>query len=366
MAEENSAGEKTEQATARKREESRQQGTVAKSQDLNTAILLVAAFLVLFFSFGTLFERLAGICSRSYVALGSERLGFDHASFILGQSLEFVLTSILPLAITVTVISLLVNFLQVGVMVTTKPVAPDVNRINPVKGLARIFSKRGLMRFLFGILKLSVVGVVLVHGYRQLADPEAEQSLYAVLHYDLTQSLAFSREAIFSLGMKAAVALLILALLDFAYQRWQHEKDLMMTKQEVRDEMKRMEGDPKLKEKRRRMQQRLALQRMMHDVPQADVVITNPTHVSCAIKYDESEMTAPRLLAKGQGHLAHRIRERAAEHGVPIVEQPPLARLIYETTEVGEEVPPQLYQPVAEVLAYVYGLQKRREPAHAV
>lgn len=365
MAGAESSGEKTEQATPRKRQESREQGTVAKSQDLNTAILLLSAFMVLFFVFSTLIERVMGVCMRSYEALAEERLDFDQSSFLLTQMTEFVLTTILPLSIAAAVVALLVNFMQVGVMFSSKPVMPDPNRLNPIKGLGRIFSKRGFMRFLFGLMKLTVVGAVLIHGYLQLIDREAEQSLYAVLHFDLVQTLAFTREAIFSLGMKAAVALLILALLDFAYQRWQHDKDLMMTKQEVRDEMKRMEGDPKLKEKRRRMQQRLALQRMMHDVPKADVVITNPTHVSCAIRYNEAEMTAPRLVAKGKGHLAHRIREKAAEHGVPIVEQPPLARLIYDTTEVGEEVPPQLYQPVAEVLAYVYGLQKRREPAMA-
>ena len=137
-----------------------------------------------------------------------------------------------------------------------------------------------------------------------------------------------------------SISVLVLAILDFAFQRWQHEQDLKMTKHEVREELKRMEGDPKLKERRRRIQQRLALQRMMIDVPKADVVITNPTHVACAIQYDEKEMRAPRLVAKGRGLLARRIRELAVEHGVPVVEKPPLARLIHDTTEVGDEVPP--------------------------
>ena len=215
------------------------------------------------------------------------------------------------------------------------------------------------MRLVFGVFKLVVVGTVLAQGFRSIMSGEGTENLLILLSLDPFGAFDFANIALFTLGMKAAGALLVLAILDYAFQRWQHEQDLMMTKHEVREELKRMEGDPKLKDRRRRIQQRLALQRMMIDVPKADVVITNPTHVACAIQYDEKEMRAPRLVAKGRGLLARRIRELAVEHGVPVVEKPPLARLIHDTTEVGDEVPPDLYKPVAEVLAYVYRLGHR-------
>jgi len=240
---------------------------------------------------------------------------------------------------------------------------PDIAKLNPIKGLQRIFSIRGLMRLAFGVLKLVIVAFVLYIGYRKLFDADSDGSFLVLLYVDLQQAIILANAALFKTGGMACIALLVLALLDFSFQRWKHEQDLKMTKQEVREEQKRMEGDPKLKERRRRLSQQLALQRMMQDVPTADVVITNPTHYSCAVRYKEDQMRAPRLIAKGADHLALRIRELAREHGVPVIEEPPLARMIYSTTEVGDEVPPELYNEVARVLAYVYRLGANRPTA---
>ncbi|MGE3164241.1 MAG: flagellar biosynthesis protein FlhB [Planctomycetota bacterium] len=359
MAEDQDAGEKTEPATARKRQEAREQGTVARSQDLVTAMMLLAAFLVVYFTSDLMLDQFSTLSLRSYEALGSERLDFEQVVSMGVTCLWFIVIFIMPLAAVVLVMGIVVNIAQVGFLISLKPLAPDAGRVNPWKGLTRIASRRGLMRFLLGLLKLTVVGVVLGSGYMSLVNGQDSVSLFAIIHTDLRGAIALFMATVFSLGSKAAAALLVLALIDFAYQRWQHSNDLMMTKQQVQEELRRMEGDPKLKFRRRRLQQKLALQRMMQDVPKADVVITNPTHVACAIRYLEREMSAPRLLAKGQDHLALRIRELAVAHGVPVVEQAPLARLIYQSTEVGDEVSPDLYQPIAEVLAYVFQLRRR-------
>lgn len=363
MAQDSSGGERTEQATPRKRQEAREKGTVARSQDLTTAVLLLTGAVVAYFTVGLMVTQIGGVSRESFGGLATQRIDLESVVVLGTQCLKFLLYFLLPLGVSILVVGIGVNLVQVGFLVTTKPVSPDVSRLNPMKGFGRIFSRRGIMRFLFGLFKLIVVGSILVYGYMRVIEPESPENLLTLLHYDLPHVVEVFAGAVFSIGVEAGSALLVLALLDFSFQRWQHEQDLRMTKQEVRDELKRMEGDPKLRDRRRRIQQKLALQRMMHDVPKADVVITNPTHVSCAIRYDEAEMSAPRLLAKGEGHVAHRIREKAVEHGVPVVEQPPLARMIYQTTEVGEEVPPDLYQPIAEVLAYVYRLRRKQDGA---
>lgn len=359
MAEEQFVGEKSEPATPRKRQEAREKGNVARSQDLSTALLLVAGCLAVFFLAGWYMDRSCGVLLRCLEDLGEDRLDQSQVVVMTTALIGDLLVTLAPVAAVALVVALAVNFLQVGFLVTTRPLEPDLSRLHPAKGFQRIFSRRGLMRFLFGLVKLTVLGAILMHGFDGLIAPHLPDSVLQVMHIELPDAVNYSVSAVFGLGMKAAVALLVLALFDLAFQRWQFEKDLMMTRQEVREELKRMEGDPKLKERRRRIQQRLALQRMMQDVPRADVVITNPTHVACALRYDEATMHAPRLLAKGRGVIAHRIREIAAAHDVPIVEQPPLARLIESTTEAGQEVPPELYGPVAEVLAYVYGLRQR-------
>lgn len=360
MADEMYSGEKTEPATPRKRKQAREKGQVARSNDLNTAVLLLAASLTIFFLGGHLVTELAAFNDKIFSVLGSGRVTLESVATFGAMGLTQLLLLLLPLVGVLLFLGFAVNLVQIGFLVTAHPVTPNLERLNPIAGLKRIFSRRGLMRLLFGILKLVIVGAILVLGLRALLSPASGDSLYGAMQMPLWEAVSYSNGALFRLGAQASGALLLLALFDLAFQRWQHSKDLMMTKQEVRDELKRMEGDPLLKEHRRKIQQRLALQRMMFDVPDADVVITNPTRIACAVQYDSTKMTAPRLLAKGEGHVAARIREKAIEHRVPVVQEPPLARLIHETTEIGDEIPPDLYQPVAEVLAYVYKLDLDR------
>ncbi|MFQ5654579.1 MAG: flagellar biosynthesis protein FlhB, partial [Planctomycetota bacterium] len=319
MAEELWSGEKTEPATPRKRQESREKGQVARSTDMNTAVLLLAAFSLIYLLAERVVAGLSGLELRILDTLSGGRVTFENVVTFGSAGIGVLLRLMLPLVLSLLAIGLATNLLQVGFLITLKPIQPDLGRINPLKGFGRIFSRRGLMRLLFGLLKLVVVGVVLVDGFRDLIDPAGERSLLGLLHVGLWEAVSASNSALFGLGARAALALLVLALIDFAFQRWQHSRDLMMTKEEVREELKRMEGDPKLKERRRRIQQRLALQRMMADVPKADVVITNPIHVACAVRYREEEMRAPRLLAKGKEHLAHRIRELAVATDADVV-----------------------------------------------
>ena len=359
------AGERTEQPTPRKRTEAREKGQVARSQDLNTAVLLMSATLLLYFVSGMLLGGLADVGRESYGALAHARVTYENVIYHGRHGLFMLIQLMLPFVLTMLLVGVLINFVQVGFQVTTDALTPNASRLNPLKGIKRILSLRGLMRLVFGLFKLLVIGGILIHGFTSLLAEKGGDGLLSLLHASPASAFDYSSGILFALGAKAAGAMLVLAILDFVYQRWQHDKDLMMTKEEVREELKRMEGDPKLKERRKRLGQQLALQRMMHDVPKADVVITNPSHVACAVQYHESKMRAPKLLAKGKGYIAHRIRERALELDIPVVEEPPLARMIYDTTEVGAEIPPDLYKPVAEVLAYVYRLGNRKATAAA-
>lgn len=354
------AGEKTEPATPRKRQEARSRGQVAKSQDLSTALMLLVAFGVFYFVAESLLKSMSGIVVRSFHALSEGRVDVDSVLTVGTHGTLHLATIILPILLVFFVVSFGINVLQVGWTISPQAVAPNLGKLNPIKGLQRIFSVRGLVRLAFGIFKLLVVGTVLWFSFTEILSAQSAENFLAFLELEPIKSFEIGNWVMFKVGAQASAALVVLAILDFSFQRWQLSQDLRMTKQEVRDEHKNIDGDPKLKEKRRRMAQQLALQRMMHDVPKADVVITNPTHYSCAIRYDRSTMVAPVLLAKGKDLLALRIREIATKHDIPMVEEPPLARSLYASAEVGDEVPPELYGDVARVLAYVYQISRKR------
>jgi len=244
---------------------------------------------------------------------------------------------------------------QVGLLLTWYPLLPSLSKINPLSGLKRLFSIRSVMLAVTSFGKLLVVALV---AYLTLSGSAA-----AIIHaftFGFRDVFTLGSTLMFRLGMRLAVALLILAILDFAWQRYRHERDLRMTKEEVKDELRSMEGDPHIKRRRREVQLQLIIQRLRKDVPTADVVVTNPTHVAVAIRYDAEAMIAPKVVIKGADRIALRIRQIAAEFGVPIVERPPLARALYESVEVGEYVPERLYRAIAEILAYVYELTGRR------
>jgi len=343
--------DRTEPATPRRREEARERGQVARSADLSSAVVLLAAVLALRFAGRPLMESL--FASTSAVLDGLAGVDGDSAALLarFGGAFTAVLLGFLPFAGIVLVAALAANLLQVGFLFTADPLTPDLDRLNPVSGLGRLFSLRGLVRLLGGLLKLSVVGMVVFWTIW------AERlSLVELSGRGFEQIPGISVDLMHTLSLRAALSLLLLAAAEYGFQRWQFERDLRMSKRELREELRRYEGDPRMRERRRVIQRQLALQRMVLAVPQATVVITNPTHLAVAVRF-EKPMDAPVVVAKVAEQMARRIRESAMEHGVPIVERKDLARALYQGVDVGQAIPSALYQAVAEILAYVYRLK---------
>ena len=244
---------------------------------------------------------------------------------------------------------------QVGFVISTKPLEPNLTKLSPLRGFKSLFDARAGMRLVMSLAKVALIAAIAA-VLIALDMPR----ILILAEMDVLPLFGAASSLIYGLALKLAAVLIVLAILDYAFQRWNHERQNRMTKQEVKEEMKRMEGDPLTKQRRSRVARQLALQRIQHAVPTADVVVTNPTHFAVALRYDVSEMEAPRVVAKGADFLAMRIRQIALGHGVPLVERKSLARALYQSVEVGQEVPPQFYNAVAEILAYVYRLSGKR------
>jgi flagellar biosynthetic protein FlhB len=343
--------DRTEPATPRRREEARERGQVARSADLSSAAVLLAAVLALRFAGRPLTQGL--FASTSAVLEGLAGVDGDPAAVWVhfGGAFTAVLLGFLPFVGIVLTAAVAVNLFQVGFLLTAHPLMPDLGRLNPVDGLARLFSVRGLVRLAGGLLKLGLVGLMVFWTIW------AERaSLVELSGRGFEQIPGISVDLMETLSLRAALALLVLAVAEFGFQKWQFERDLRMSKRELREELRRFEGDPRMRERRRAVQRQLALERMTLAVPQATVVITNPTHFAVAVRF-EKPMDAPVVVAKGAEQMARRIRESAMEHGIPIVERQDLARALYRGVEVGHAIPSSLYQAVAEILAYVYRLK---------
>lgn len=349
-------GEKTELPTERRRSEAREKGQVARSVDLTSAMLMTAAVILMLVFARPLLEGLVALVrySLSERALGAgvtpDRLAPDVTlTFAEAARLTAPLMAIMMVVAAVAMIQ------QVGVKLSTKALEPKWDKLNVFKNLNKLINKRSLVKAGLDLLKLVVIGAVVLMIVR--ADAGRVVSLASL---GLVEGLVVGAELVRDLALWVLAMLIFLGLLDFAYQRWQHTQDLKMTKHEVKDERKSSEGDLETKARRLKMARQIAMQRLGVDVPKADVVVTNPTHYAVALKYDgESGMNAPKVVAKGADFLALKIRYIAAASGVPIVERPPLARALYREVKVGREIPPQHYEAVAEVLAYVYRLDRK-------
>lgn len=352
-----SAGDKSFEATAHRRQQAREQGQVAFSQDLGSAVLLVAGVLLLLMFGGRLIDFTAGLMRRELqeIATLSPDQGAMMAHFyaiLLGLS-----GAMLPLFGLVVLAGVLANVFQIGFLFVPERVSPDISRLNPLSGLGRIFSLTGTMRLGFGLFKLVLISVVagmVLWARRDQIMRAGGLDPLQLSHFLIDISL----KTVLWIG----IALIALALLDYMLQRWKHEQDLKMTHQEVRDEMKELQGDPQIIARRRAVQRQMVLHRIKSAVPKADVVVTNPTELSVAIQYDPEKMAAPVVVAKGAGVLAQRIRRLALENNIPIVERKPLAQLLYKDVDIGKPVPAESYAPVAEVLAYVYQLKGKKLP----
>ncbi len=354
MAQTDQDQERTEQASPRRREEARKKGQVAKSHEVASAAILMACLVYFYFGSEGMLARMTSMLKRSLGGAGSKTLDADSVQGLLsGLMVESVLI-VLPLFLVVVLAGLLANYLQVGFLLSAESIKPAFSKINPVKGFQRMFSLRAMAELVKNILKIAVVGTVVyitVKGEMEATFLLPDQSIRGIMEY--------VGEITFKIILRTSWILVVLAMFDYLYQRWEYEKGLRMTKQEVRDEYRQTEGEPLVKARIRRLQREMAKKRMMANVPKADVVITNPDHIAVALQYEAPRMSAPVVVAKGAGFVAEKIREIARKSGVPIVENKPLARVIYKTVDIDRAIPEKLYRAVAEVLAYVYGLTGR-------
>lgn len=346
------AGEKTEKATPKKRQDARKKGQIAKSQEIPGAVVLISGFLSLLMFGSYLKEKLISLYSDIFLNRLTMDVTSENVMMMFGEYGIQILLLLAPLFLTIFVMAIVANYVQAGFLFTGELLKPKFSKLDPIKGMKRIFSMRSLMEFFKSIMKLIIIGYLVYSTLWGEKDQLAGLSRISV-----EEAFYFTADITMNLGIKIAAALLVLAVLDFLYQRYEHEKNLKMSKQDIKDEYKKIEGDPLIKGKIRERQRRMALQRMMQEVPKADVIITNPTHFAIALKYDGSEMDAPQVVAKGQDFVALRIKEIAKEHGVITIENKPLARALFQRTEIGDSIPGDLFQAVAEVLAYVYKLQ---------
>ena len=355
FAKDGEGGEKTEPATAKKLKDAREDGKVTKSKELTAAFDLIVLFLVLQIFISFVGERLVGIFDYIYsripefLKVNSAGVSSVAASHYLADVMLQMLITMLPFLLFGFVITFLVSVVQVGWKVTSKPLKPDLNKFNPINGFKRIISKDSLFELLKSIIKIAVIFWV---AYSRVKNHKEE--LFILYEIPLNQAIALIGSVIIDTGLYISIVYLVIGFADFAYQKHKFNEDMKMTKQEVKDEFKNTEGDPQIKGRQRRKMQETSQRRMMQDVPKADVVITNPTHLAVAVKYDADVNTAPVVLAKGEESVAQKIKEVARENNIEIVENKPLARMLYHNVDIGAEIPPELYQAVAEVLAAIY------------
>lgn len=353
MAEE-SFQERTEQATPKKREEAREKGQVAKSRELASVAVLLTGVFVLYWGSAFFYHHLTGILKYYLHEAAVHNITVNAMPGMGLYAMRQLSVTLLPLFLVLFAVAVLSNYLQVGSLLAWEAIVPKFSKLNPLEGIKRLFSAQSLMEFGKSLFKLVVVGWI-------AWDTMSSQMPRLVPLLDQTPGmiLSYVSQVSFTLFWKVCLVMIFLAILDFMFQKWDFEKNLRMTKQEVKEEHKQTEGDPQVKSKIRSIQREMAMKRMMADVPEADVIITNPTHLAVALKYDSSSMEAPKVVAKGSGHVADRIRKLARENGVPVIENKPLAQSLYKLVDVGKVIPEQLYQAVAQVLAHVYSLRKK-------
>ncbi len=360
FAKDGEGGEKTEEPTAKKLTDARNDGKVAKSKELDNAVGLLLLFVLLQVTMSSLGGGMLGLFDTfysripEYVKENGRGMTGRAVSQMLQPAITEALFMVLPFFAVGFFAMVVINILQVKWKVTTKPLKPDFKKFNPINGFKRIFSKDSLMELAKSIAK---IGLILWVAYSSIM--EHQRNLLLLYGMSLMQAIMLVGSVVIDTGMKISMAYFVIAIVDFIYQKWKFKDEMKMTKQEVKDEYKNTEGDPQIKGKQRQRMREASQRRMMQDVPKADVVITNPTHYAVALKYDAEEAQAPIVLAKGTDYLALQIKEKAKEANVEIVENKPLARMLYANVEIGEEIPPELYQTVAEILAAVYRMKNK-------
>lgn len=351
--EKSSAEDCTESASQFRREEFRKQGTVALSRELLSVAILISVGLSLYFACNAVFTQFSslsdGFFRFSKVTTFGKMEILDLRFFLLRSWSSMVL----PVFVIAVAAGLVACAAQVGFYITWEPLTPNLDRINPLNGIQRLFSLKGAIEALKALLKIGIAGIVLYYFIKNHAQQSA-----VFYHKNVPEITKLLLSGVSKIFFTMILALSVLAVLDYAYQRWELEKQMKMTRREAKEEFKLREGDPLIKTRIRSAQRRIASRRMMEAVPKADVVVTNPTHLAVALKYDAGSMHAPKVVAKGAGVIAEKIKEIARFHRIPIVENKPLARAIFKEIEINHFIPRELYKAVAEVLAYVYRLKQ--------
>jgi flagellar biosynthesis protein FlhB len=343
------AGEKTEKATPKKRQETRKKGQTAKSQDMNTAVVLLAVFAFLRIAGGYLATGIFSLFTNSFKDYMLMAATPGNLQVIFLTILKELILYLGPILLVAFMAAAAANLAQVGFIFTSEAIQPKFDKINPINGFKRIFSVRSVVELLKSLLKISFIGIVTFTVlWKSMPD------IFGLSQKSVGTALVTLGSLTVQMGLYASGALLFLALLDFLYQKYEFEKNIRMSKQDIKDEFKNSEGDPLIKSRIKQRQRELAMRRMMQEVPKADVVITNPTHYAVAIQYDEFKRDAPFVVAKGVDYTAQKIKLIAKENDVMTVENRPLARALYSHTEIGDTIPEEFFKAVAEILAFVY------------
>lgn len=348
------AGEKTEKATPKKRQDVRKKGQVAKSQEVPTAFILFAVFLTLSLTASSMYETFVELFRETFQVFIFQNLTIDTVRILFAEILRFLATIIAPVLLAAFIAALFANYIQVGFLFTSEPLKMKLERLDPIKGAKRMFSLRAIVELLKSILKISIIAFI-AFGFLW----SNIGNMLGLNRLNPESSVAYLASLTVKMGFFCALGLLVIALLDYMYQKFDFEKNIRMSKQDIKDEFKNIEGDPLIRSRIKQRQREMAMRRMMQEVPSADVVITNPTHYAIALKYDERERDAPFVVAKGVDFMAQKIKMIAKEHDVIIVENRPLARALYDQVEIGEEIPEEFFKAVAEILAYVYRVKKK-------
>lgn len=353
FAKEGPGGEKTEKPTTKKRQDARKDGQVAKSQEINTAFLMIAMFTVLKIYAPYLLTKFKDFFVKIY-SLFDKNLEFTDivVSNLIAEVFKNILLIAAPMLAIAMFIGIVANLLQVGWHPTAKPMRPKFSKLNPKNGIKKLCSLKSLVELAKTILKLAIiVPIIYVKISKNLG------VIYSIYDLPVIQIAKLMLDIACDIGISVGMFFIVMALGDYIYNKYDHEQNIKMTKQEVKDEYKNQEGNPEIKSKIRQKMREVSMRRMMQDIPHADVIITNPTHFAVAISYDSDASSAPLVVAKGADYLAAKIKKIAKENEVQIIENKPLARTLYYTVDIGDEVPPELYQAVAEVLAFVYSLK---------
>jgi flagellar biosynthetic protein FlhB len=347
--------DKTESPTAKRRGDARQKGTVVKSTEVNSVIVLLTGLFMLKFFGRWMLDKMGACMVEIFKNLSTAELTQERLIDLTGHAVVLSILILAPVAVGIMLFGVVANVIQIGFLFTIQPIIPNLNKIDPVNGFKRLFSARSLVEAVKNIFKLTIIGCIaywtVMGGFDQIMIL-ADASINTIVD--------FAAKTSYDIILRVSLALIVLAIFDWSYQKYQHEKQLKMTKQEVKEERKQMDGDPQVKSRIKSVQREMARRRMMQEVPKATVVVTNPTYIAIALRYEPAENDAPMVLAKGKRIIAEKIKQIAIENGIPIIEDKPLARGMYDKIEVGFPIPADFFTAVAEIMAYVYRLKHRK------